>query len=71
MSEFSPFYDVVYEILVARWIKNNTPLHCLAHSLNPKYDFKILIYDLSFHFSCHMYVYIHVLYFVDFIVMIG
>ena len=54
MSEFSPFYNVVYEILVARWIKNNTPLHCLAHSLNPKYDFKILIYDLSFHFSCHM-----------------
>ncbi|EOA38261.1 hypothetical protein CARUB_v10009748mg [Capsella rubella] len=35
MSDFSVFYDVVYEILVARWAKNNTPLHCLAHSLNP------------------------------------
>ncbi|KAL0771456.1 hypothetical protein Bca101_036607 [Brassica carinata] len=41
MSEFSPFYNVVYEILVARWTKNNTPLHCLAHSLNPRYDFNI------------------------------
>ncbi|CAF1832434.1 unnamed protein product [Brassica oleracea var. botrytis] len=38
MSEFSPFYNVVYEILVARWTKNNTPLHCLAHSLNPSDD---------------------------------
>ncbi|XP_056692238.1 uncharacterized protein [Spinacia oleracea] len=36
-SEFSPFYHVVYEILVARWAKSNTPLHCLAHSLNPRY----------------------------------
>ncbi|KAG2329607.1 hypothetical protein Bca52824_000787 [Brassica carinata] len=35
LSEFSPFYDVVYEILVARWTKNKTPLHCLARSLNP------------------------------------
>ncbi|KAG2279755.1 hypothetical protein Bca52824_050975 [Brassica carinata] len=33
--EVSPFYTVVYEILVDRWTKNNTPLHCLAHSLNP------------------------------------
>ncbi|XP_076921849.1 uncharacterized protein LOC143583425 [Bidens hawaiensis] len=23
--------------LPARWAKNNTPLHCLAHSLNPRY----------------------------------
>lgn len=36
-SDFSPFYYVVYEILVSRWAKNNTPLHCLAHSLNPRY----------------------------------
>jgi hypothetical protein len=34
--EHSPFYDVVNEILQSRWLKNNTPLHCLAHSLNPK-----------------------------------
>ena len=30
----SPFYDVV--ILEDQWIKSNTPLQCLAHSLNPK-----------------------------------
>ncbi|XP_059659219.1 uncharacterized protein LOC132306039 [Cornus florida] len=36
-SESSSFYEVVHGILVARWNKNNTPLHCLAHSLNPRY----------------------------------
>ncbi|CAM9003327.1 unnamed protein product [Rhodiola kirilowii] len=36
-SETSTFYDVVHKILVARWTKSNTPLHCLAHSLNPRY----------------------------------
>ncbi|XP_012853201.1 PREDICTED: uncharacterized protein LOC105972768 [Erythranthe guttata] len=36
LIESSAFYDVVREILVDRWAKNNTPLHCLAHSLNPK-----------------------------------
>ncbi|GAV68740.1 LOW QUALITY PROTEIN: Dimer_Tnp_hAT domain-containing protein, partial [Cephalotus follicularis] len=25
----------VHEILIDRWNKNNTPLHCLAHALNP------------------------------------
>ncbi|XP_030940275.1 uncharacterized protein LOC115965242 [Quercus lobata] len=35
--EESPFYDVVHNILIERWTKNCTPLHCLAHSLNPKY----------------------------------
>ncbi|CAI9297917.1 unnamed protein product [Lactuca saligna] len=34
-SQISCFYDVVHRILVARWAKNNTPLHCLAHSLHP------------------------------------
>ncbi|KAK9047980.1 hypothetical protein SSX86_033058 [Deinandra increscens subsp. villosa] len=33
----SSFYDVVKNVLMARWGKNNTPLHCLAHSLNPRY----------------------------------
>ncbi|KAL9682294.1 hypothetical protein QQ045_014089 [Rhodiola kirilowii] len=33
----STFYDVVHTILVARWTKSSTPLHCLAHSLNPRY----------------------------------
>ncbi|GAV74083.1 LOW QUALITY PROTEIN: Dimer_Tnp_hAT domain-containing protein, partial [Cephalotus follicularis] len=27
----------VHSILVDRWNKNNTPLHCLAHTLNPNY----------------------------------
>ncbi|XP_077239687.1 uncharacterized protein LOC143880580 [Tasmannia lanceolata] len=36
-EEESKFFDVVHEILVARWNKSNTPLYCLAHSLNPRY----------------------------------
>ncbi|KAM0830201.1 hypothetical protein ACQ4PT_066366 [Festuca glaucescens] len=32
--QHSPFYDIVTKILQSRWLKNNTPLHCLAHSLN-------------------------------------
>ncbi|ONM32168.1 hAT transposon superfamily protein [Zea mays] len=35
--EESIFYSAVHDILVSRWTKSNTPLHCLAHSLNPKY----------------------------------
>ena len=35
-EEASIFYDVVFQILVDRWNKNNTPLHCMAHSLNPR-----------------------------------
>ncbi|GKG38381.1 hypothetical protein Tco_0460093, partial [Tanacetum coccineum] len=27
----------VYDILVARWTKSSTPLHCLARSLNPRF----------------------------------
>ncbi|GMP40203.1 hypothetical protein CsSME_00010747 [Camellia sinensis var. sinensis] len=34
-DEESIFYSVVHNILVERWAKNNTPLYCLAHSLNP------------------------------------
>ncbi|XP_058761222.1 uncharacterized protein LOC131634570 [Vicia villosa] len=34
----SPFYNVVYSILTNRWTKSCTPLHCLAHSLNPSFD---------------------------------
>ncbi|XP_061373230.1 uncharacterized protein LOC133315593 [Gastrolobium bilobum] len=37
MEESSSFYDVVHRILVDRWTKNSTLLHCLAHALNPKY----------------------------------
>ncbi|KAJ1377248.1 Ribonuclease H-like superfamily [Sesbania bispinosa] len=36
-SEESSFYKVVHSILIARWTKCSTPLHCLAHSLNPRY----------------------------------
>jgi hypothetical protein len=37
-DEESAFFTVVYDILIDRWTKSNTPLHCLAHSLNPRYD---------------------------------
>ena len=41
---FSSFYEVVHNILIARWTKSSTPLHCLAHSLNPRY----FLFDLTF-----------------------
>ena len=36
LEESSTFYEVLHKILVDRWKKNNTPLHCLVHSLNPR-----------------------------------
>ncbi|KAL1326255.1 hypothetical protein AAHE18_13G215200 [Arachis hypogaea] len=36
-DEHSSFYEVVYSILIDRWTKSSTPLHCMAHSLNPRY----------------------------------
>ncbi|CAM8948874.1 unnamed protein product [Rhodiola kirilowii] len=36
-DQFSEFYEVVYTILLSRWTKSSSPLHCLAHSLNPRY----------------------------------
>jgi hypothetical protein len=36
-DEESAFFTVVYDILIDCWTKSNTPLHCLAHSLNPSY----------------------------------
>ncbi|XP_049932151.1 uncharacterized protein LOC126409802 [Nymphaea colorata] len=33
----SEFFDHVHRILVRRWNRSNNPLHCMAHSLNPKY----------------------------------
>ncbi|KAJ7958743.1 Potassium channel [Quillaja saponaria] len=36
-NDQSTFYDVVYSILIDRWTKSCTPLHCMAHSLNPRY----------------------------------
>ena len=35
-DEYSSFWSVVYDMLIDRWTKNCTPLHCLTHSLNPK-----------------------------------
>jgi hypothetical protein len=35
LDEESSFYGTVYAILYNQWLKRNTPLHCLAHSLNP------------------------------------
>ncbi|KAH1197017.1 hypothetical protein GmHk_18G050908 [Glycine max] len=35
--ENCPFYDAVYQVLIVRWTKSYTLLHCLAHSLNPRY----------------------------------
>ena len=35
-GKVSTFYNVVYDILIDRWTKNCTPLHCMAHSLNLK-----------------------------------
>ncbi|MFA1236640.1 hypothetical protein, partial [Klebsiella pneumoniae] len=31
------FFARIHKILVERWDKSNTPLHCMAHALNPKY----------------------------------
>ncbi|KAK8332601.1 hypothetical protein V6Z11_A10G151100 [Gossypium hirsutum] len=36
-DERSIFYEVEYFILIDRWTKSNTPLHCMADSLNLKY----------------------------------
>ncbi|KAG8485832.1 hypothetical protein CXB51_019167 [Gossypium anomalum] len=35
-EERSIFYEVVYDILIDRWTKSTTPLHCMDHSLNPR-----------------------------------
>ncbi|KAK0607892.1 hypothetical protein LWI29_022144 [Acer saccharum] len=37
LHEESKFFDVVHGILVEQWTESSTPLHCLAHSLNPRY----------------------------------
>lgn len=33
----SDFFNAIQQILESRWTKSNTPLHCLAYSLVPKY----------------------------------
>ena len=36
-TSLEAFCGIIQDILVSRCDKNCTPLHCLAHSLNPKY----------------------------------
>ena len=36
LEDDSVFWNAVQSILISRWSKSNTPLHCMAHSLNPK-----------------------------------
>lgn len=36
-TSLEAFFTTILDILVNRWDKNCTPLHCLAHSLNPEY----------------------------------
>jgi len=36
LDEVSDLYMVIHDILISRWTKGNNPLHCLAHSLNPR-----------------------------------
>jgi hypothetical protein len=40
LNDDSILYSVIYEILIARWTKGNNPLHCMAHSLNPRYIYR-------------------------------
>ncbi|KAL8550111.1 hypothetical protein ACS0TY_008803 [Phlomoides rotata] len=37
ISGSSELFDVVQQVLESRWNKSNTPLHCITHSLVPKY----------------------------------
>ncbi|CAO2045269.1 unnamed protein product [Urochloa humidicola] len=52
--EESTFYFTINEILVSRWAKSNTPLHCLAHSLNPKYYSEVWINEIPNRQAPHM-----------------
>ncbi|XP_028081189.1 uncharacterized protein LOC114282636 [Camellia sinensis] len=49
-NEESAFYFVVHQILVERWTKSSTPLHCLAHSLNPRYYSGMWLHEIPFVF---------------------
>jgi len=52
MHEDCLFFDCVNEILQERWLKSNTPLHCLAHSLNPRLILNLSTF-ISFAQTCH------------------
>ncbi|KAF1881895.1 hypothetical protein Lal_00038537 [Lupinus albus] len=46
-SDSSPFYDVIHSILIARWTKSCTSIHCMAYSLNPRYYSNELIQEAT------------------------
>jgi hypothetical protein len=49
------FFTIIQDILINRWNKNCTPLHCLAHSLNLKYyNSELLSGGTSSGFPPHM-----------------
>ncbi|CAL9222157.1 unnamed protein product [Arabidopsis halleri] len=37
LDDDSVFWNAIHSVLTSRWSKSNTPLHCMAHSLNPRY----------------------------------
>lgn len=37
ISGQSSFFDAIHSVIESRWNKSNMPLHCLGHSLVPKY----------------------------------
>ncbi|KAK7300483.1 hypothetical protein RJT34_11327 [Clitoria ternatea] len=45
LDAYSAFYQIVHKILVARWTKNSTPLHCLSHSLNPRFYSDVWLHE--------------------------
>ena len=51
--EESPFHDVVHDILIVRWTKSYTPLHCMAHFVNPKYYTSSWIEEVTGRVSPH------------------
>jgi len=46
-DEQSDLYSVIYDILIARWTNGNNPLHCLAHSLNPRYKLPLRFFSFT------------------------
>ncbi|XP_056696720.1 uncharacterized protein [Spinacia oleracea] len=37
LADTSEFFDAIHKVLESRWNKSSTPLHCLAHSLVPRF----------------------------------
>lgn len=41
----SDFFNTIHQILETRWNNSNTPLHCLAHALVPRYYIDSWLHD--------------------------